>query len=71
MVARVIQTFINVCTDCPHCQYYSAGMYECMITLERLPDRKDHVGDRCPLPFAGPPVQVANNALTKENANAE
>lgn len=55
---RIIQTFVRVCADCPNCNYYSGGMSRCSLTEEMIrPDNKPYsVGDRCPLPFAGPPV---------------
>ena len=61
---RVIQTFVRACDDCPNCGYYSGGMYECSLTFERIrPDnRKVQVGDKCPLPFAGPPTPTIREA---------
>jgi hypothetical protein len=56
---RIIQTFVRVCADCPNCTYYSGGMSHCTLTEELVrPDDKQYkVGDRCPLPYAGPPAE--------------
>lgn len=55
MGCRIIQTFVNACSDCPNCSYYSGGMYECSLTDEKIrpDDRKVQVGKNCPLAFAG------------------
>ncbi|QIG71202.1 hypothetical protein EVB32_095 [Rhizobium phage RHph_TM39] len=55
---RVIQTFIRVCADCPHCTYYSGGMSHCTLTeaLIRPDDKAYSIHENCPLPYAGPPV---------------
>lgn len=60
MAARVIQTFIRVCADCPNCVYYSGGVNTCTLTDERITadQKRSKVGDRCPLPYAGPPSQL-------------
>jgi hypothetical protein len=65
---RVIQQFISVCAECPHCTYYSGGMYECILTKEPLPPdtKKYSIGEHCPLPFAGPPRPAGRAALAKE-----
>ena len=57
MAARVIQTFVERCAECPRSRYYSGGLYECALTNERMDaeTRLSCVGARCPLPFSGPP----------------
>ena len=55
MAAKVIQQFIHVCNDCPHCLYYSGGMHRCKLTDGPISqeDKREKVLDNCPLPNAG------------------
>lgn len=51
MALKVIGT-TKSCRGCPFRQYYSAGVYECGKTEERLPYNHgdDFIASNCPLP---------------------
>ncbi len=55
MAVKVIQKFVRSCSECPHFQYYSGGMYECDLTDERMKkdEAEERIADKCPLPWAG------------------
>ncbi|MGY3581387.1 hypothetical protein ACVIGB_000544 [Bradyrhizobium sp. USDA 4341] len=58
------------CGECPHREYYSAGVYECTKTGANLPHGQSHaIPDWCPLPdHPAQTIEALRHRIAQEGA---